>query len=117
MIYEEVKNLRVSEILVNTDLKRLTKQCLSIVDTSTIKDDEIIMLINAAIADMKRLNINAENNLTNSIIQATIVFFVKANFGMCDIKEKELAGKRYKENCDNLSLSSDFKIKEVASDE
>lgn len=117
MTYEEVKNLKVSEILVNTDLKKLTKQCLSIVDTSTIKDDEIIMLINAAIADMKRLNIDAENKLTNSIIQATIVFFVKANFGMCDIKEKELAQERYIQICNNLSLSSDYKIKEVASDE
>lgn len=115
MTYEEVKNLKVSEILVNTDLKKLTKQCLSIVDKSTIKDDEIIMLINAAIADMKRLSIDAENKLTDSIIQATIVFFVKANFGMCDIKEKELAGQRYKENCDNLSLSSNYKIKEVDS--
>lgn len=115
MTYEEVKDLKLSEVLANTDLKKLTKQCLSIVDTSTLKDDEIVMLINAAVSDMKRLNIDAENKISDSIIQATIVFFVKANFGMCDIKEKELAAKRYKENCDKLSLSSDYRVKEVDS--
>ena len=37
--------------------------------------------------------------------------YVKANFGMCDIKEKELAQERYIQICNNLSLSSDYKIK------
>ena len=49
MTREEVKSLKISKTLANADLKKLTKQCLSIVDTSTIKDNEFIMLINAAI--------------------------------------------------------------------
>lgn len=115
MTYEEVKELEISNILSNTDLKELTKQCLSIVDTSTLKNKEIVLLINAAFLDMKRQGIDVENNIEDKLIQAGIVMFVKANFGMCDIKEKELAQERYITLCNNLSLSSDYKAKEVDS--
>lgn len=115
MTYNEVKNLKVSEIIVNTDLKKLTKQCLSIIDTSTLKDEEIMLFINAGALDMKRQGIDSENNIEDDLIQAGIVMYVKANFGMCDVKEKELAQERYIQICNNLSLSSDYKIKEVDS--
>lgn len=112
MTCEEVKNLKISEVLINTNLKKLTKQCLSIVDTSTLKDDEIILFINAGVLDMKRQDIDSENQIEDDLIQAAIVMYVKANFGMCDVKEKELAQERYIQICNNLSLSSDYKIKE-----
>lgn len=115
MTCEEVKNLKISEVLINTNLKKLTKQCLSIVDTSTLKDDEIILFINAGVLDMKRQDIDSENQIEDDLIQAAIVMYVKANFGMCDVKEKELAQERYIQICNNLSLSSDYKIKEVDS--
>lgn len=115
MTYDEVKNLEVSEIVANTNLKKLTKQCLSIIDTSTLKDDEIMLLINAGVLDMKRQGIDSENKIKDDLIQAGIVMYVKSNFGMCDIKEKELAQERYIQICNNLSLSSDYKIKEVDS--
>lgn len=115
MTYNEVKNLKVSEIIVNTNLKKLTKQCLSIIDTSTLKDEEIMLFINAGVLDMKRQGIDSENNIEDDLIQAGIVMYVKANFGMCDVKEKELAQERYIQICNNLSLSSDYKIKEVDS--
>lgn len=110
MTYDEVKNLKVSEVLTNTELKKLTKQCLSIVDTSTLKDDEIVLYINAAILDLKRLGIDSENKIQDQLVQAAIVMYVKANFGMCDVKEKELAEKRYKDMINNMSLSSEYKV-------
>lgn len=115
MTYDKVENLKMSEAVENANLKKLTKQCLSIVDTSTLKDGEIMLFINAGVLDMKRQDIDSENKIEDDLIQAGIVMYVKANFGMCDIKEKELAQERYIQICNNLSLSSDYKIKEVDS--
>lgn len=94
------------------ELLKTTKQCLSIIESATLKDEEIEMLINAGIEDLKRQGINANKNTENDLIKSSIIMFVKANFGNVDIKEKELAQKTYSLLCNNLSLSSDFKIKE-----
>ncbi len=90
-----------------SELLKLCKQCLSIVETSTYKDDEIRLLIKMAMSDLKRQGIDV--NVNDSLIQGTIAMFVKANFGMVDIKEKELAQKTYNLLCNNLSLSSEYK--------
>lgn len=111
MTYEEIKKLEISDVITNTSLKELVKQCLSIVNTSTLKDGEIMLFINAGILDMKRQGIDAENKIQEQLIQAAIVMYVKSNFGMCDIKEKELAEKRYLQICNNLSLSSEYQLK------
>lgn len=97
------------------NLLKLSKQCLSIIETATLKDEEIKMLIQAGIADLIRQGINASTDTKDSLIQSAIVMFVKANFGMTDIKEKELAQKTYSLLCNNLSLSEKYKIKEVNS--
>ena len=94
------------------NLLRLTKQCLSIVETSTIKDDEIKMLINAGIADLNRQGIKADANISESLVQSAIVMYVKSNFGNVDIKEKELAQRTYSLLCVNLSLSEKYKVVE-----
>ena len=96
------------------ELIRLTKQSLSIISSATLKDDEIELLIKAGIADLKRLGINASEMMEDSLIQSAIIMFVKSNFGNTDIKEKELAQKTYSLLCNNLSLSSEYKIKEEA---
>ena len=44
------------------DLLKKAKQCLSIIETSTYKDEEIKILINAGINDLKRQDINAEKD-------------------------------------------------------
>lgn len=93
-------------------LLKLAKQSLSIVENATLKDKEIKMLIRAGIADLRRLGINASKNTKDDLIQAAIIMFVKSKFGNTDIKEKELAEKSYNHICENLSLSSDYKIKE-----
>ena len=94
------------------ELLKLIKQCLSIVETATLKDKEIEMLINAGIADLNRQGIVASVGTTDSLIQSAIVMFVKANFGNVDIKEKELAQRTYSLLCANLGLSEDYKVVE-----
>ena len=97
------------------NLLKLSKQCLSIVGTATLKDEEIKMLIQAGIADLIRQGINASEDTEDSLVKSAIVMFVKSNFGNVDIKEKELAQKTYGLLCNNLSLSEKYKIKEVDS--
>ena len=92
------------------ELLKLVKQCLSIVETSTLKDEEIKMWINAGIADLKRQGITASEDTKDSLIQSAIVMYVKANFGNVDIKEKELAQRTYSLLCANLGLSEDYKV-------
>lgn len=91
------------------DLLILAKNCLSIVNTSTAKDLELKMLIEAAIADLKRQGINTSINTGDNLVKSAIVMYVKANFGSTDIKEKELAQKTYSLLCNNLGLSSEYK--------
>jgi len=90
------------------DLMKLTKQSLSIIDTATLKDDEIQMWIDAGKEDLKRQGINSE--LNNPLIESAIVMFVKSNFGNVDIKEKELSQRTYNLLCKSLGLSSDYKV-------
>ena len=90
-------------------LLKLVKQCLSIVETATLKDEEIKMLIQAGIADLKRQGIKASEDTEDSLTKSAIVMFVKANFGNVDIKEKELAQRTYSLLCANLGLSEDYK--------
>ena len=91
-------------------LLKLVKQCLSIVETATLKDEEIKMWIQAGIADLKRQGITASEDKKDSLIQSAIVMYVKANFGNVDIKEKELAQRTYSLLCANLGLSEDYKV-------
>lgn len=87
-----------------------TKQALSIVESSTLKDEEIKMLINAGISDLVRQDINASLETTNELVKTAIIMFVKANFGNVDIKEKELAHRTYSLLCANLSLSEAYRV-------
>lgn len=90
-------------------LLKLVKQCLSIVETATLKDEEIKMWIQAGIADLIRQGIVASETTEDSLVQSAIVMFVKANFGNVDIKEKELAQRTYSLLCANLGLSEKYK--------
>lgn len=89
-------------------LLKLAKQCLSIVETVTLKDDEIKMLIASAIADLNRQGIKATSLTSDALVQSAIMMFVKANFGNVDIKEKELAQRTYGLLCANLGLSEEY---------
>lgn len=115
MTFEEIKDLQIRNIIANaSEMKHLVKQCLSIVDSSTAKDDEVVMWINSAVSDMIEVKgIDVANNLSDGLIQGAIVLHVRSEFGMCSKEEKELALKRYNNVCSNLSLSSRYRLEEV----
>ena len=94
------------------NLLKIAKQCLSIVETATLKDEEIKMWINAGIADLKRQGIKSSLDTEDNLVKSAIVMYVKANFGNVDIKEKELAQRTYSLLCANLGLSEDYKVVE-----
>lgn len=89
------------------NLLATAKQTLSIISTSTAKDSEIQMLIDAGKQDMKRQGIIVDDN-PNELVVATIMMFVKGHFGNVELKDKELAQKTYKLLCTNLSLSQSY---------
>ena len=89
------------EVLVS-----LVKESLSIVSTSTAKDNEITLWIQAAIEDLTRAGVTAATVSTeNWLVKGAIVMYCKANFGMCSLEEKKLASNTYSLLCNNLSLS------------
>lgn len=84
----------------------LVKESLSIVSTSTTKDNEITLWIQAAIEDLSRAGVTAATVSTeNWLVKGAIVMYCKANFGMCSLEEKKLAQSTYSLLCNNLSLS------------
>lgn len=95
-----------------SELISLAKECLSIVESSTMKDKEIQMLIESAITDLKRLKIDVETRIDDNLIKNTIIIYVKAHFGDGDINKKTEYLKRYKANLRELQFSEEYKIKE-----
>jgi hypothetical protein len=94
------------------ELLRLTKLSLSIAESSTLKDDEVKLLINAAIKDLQRQGIKATTETTDELTKSAIIMFVKSNFGNTSIDEKERAGKTYSLLCHNLGLSEEYEVLE-----
>lgn len=113
MTFDEVRKLQISNIIASTDeFKDLAKECLSIVSTSTLKDNEISMNIAAAIADMERNDINVLDNLSDGLIQSTVIMYVKGHFGYGEDKEKVRALENYRQTLGELSLSSKYRVEE-----
>ena len=114
MTFEEIRDLQISNIIANSsEFKSLMKQCLSISENSNVKDDEIVMWINAGISDMVRQGVDVANNITDGLIQGCIVMYVKANFGFIEESEKKIAQERYTQTIMNLSLSQKYLLGEV----
>ena len=95
------------------ELLKLAKECLSIVDSSTLKDKEITMLINSAISDLKRLEIDVEGHIKDDLVKNTIIIYVKAHFGDGDVNKRIEYLKRYKANLRELQFSEEYRKKEV----
>ena len=115
MTSEQIKNLKIDELIAQNDLLNLAKECLSIVETSTLKDKEINMLIESAIIDLKRVDIDVENHLNDNLIKNTVMIYVKAHFGDTEINKKTEYLKRYKMNLRELQFSEQYQEKEVDS--
>lgn len=97
------------------NLIKIAKQCLSIVKTSTLKDDEIQMLINSAKKDLERVNIEVDKNLKDELVVNTIMLYVKAHFGDTDIAKRTEYLNRYKANLRELQFSEEYQKKETDS--
>lgn len=115
MTYEELKTTEINQLIVQTDLLKLAKECLSIVNSSTLKDKEITMLIQSAISDLERLKIDVEGHIEDNLVKNTIIIYVKAHFGDGDMDKRIEYLKRYKANLRELQFSEEYKMKEVDS--
>lgn len=93
-------------------LLKLAKECLSIVDSSTLKDKEITMLIQSAISDLERLEIDVKGHIEDNLLKNTIMIYVKAHFGDGDINKRTEYLKRYKANLRELQFSEEYRVKE-----
>lgn len=91
-----------------TNLLDKAKEVLSILPTSTSKDNEIQMLINSAIKDMNRLNINVADNINDDLIVSAIMMYVKAYFGNTNVREKELCQKSYSLFLSNIANTQEY---------
>lgn len=96
-------------------LIELAKQCLSIVETSILKDKEIEMLIRSAEKDLERVGVDTLNKIDDDLVINTIMLYVKAHFGDTDINKRNEYLKRYKTNLRNLQFSQEYQVKEVDS--
>lgn len=94
--------------MATTSLLNMVKTSLSIVSTSTTKDDEITIWIDSAKLDLARQGVDVDTLIDNALVIGAIVMYVKGHFGMCDIKEKDQALQTYKDICYNLPLSNDY---------
>lgn len=97
------------------DLLILAKECLSIVESSTMKDKEIVMLIESAIQDLEIVGIEVESNIKDqkdNLIINTIMIYVKAHFGDTDVNKREMYLKRYKSNKRALMETDEYSKKE-----
>ena len=113
MTYNELKNVDITQLIAQTDLLKLAKECLSIVDSSTLKDKEITMLIESAIEDLQRLEIDVKGHIQDNLVKNTIIIYVKAHFGDGDINKRIEYLKRYKSNLRELQFSEEYRKKEV----
>lgn len=97
------------------NLLKQAKQFLSIVETSTLKDEEIKLLISSAILELERSGIDTEYNYSkddekyDNLITTAIMFYVKSTFGNVDIKEKEYALRTFNTLEQSLSLSEGYR--------
>ena len=98
-------------------LLKQAKQFLSVVETSTLKDEEIKLLIRSGILELERSGIDTKYNYStneeqfDSLITTAIMFYVKSTFGNVDIKEKEYALRTFNTLEQSLSLSDGYRKK------
>ena len=90
-------------------LKNLAKQCLGIIKTATLKDNEIEMLIKSAKSDMDRVDIDVENKIDDYLVINTIMLYVKAHYGDTDINRRKEYLDRYVSNIRALKESEEYR--------
>lgn len=112
MTYEQIRNLKIDELIAQTDWLKLAKECLSIVESSTLKDKELYMLIESAVTDLERVDIDVANNINDNLIKNTVMIYVKAHFGDTEINKRNAYLRRYKMNLRELQFTEKYQKKE-----
>lgn len=116
MTFDQIRRLRIDEVIAQTDWLKLAKECVGIVETSTLKDKELYMLIESAIEDLERVDVDVQNNTDSNLIKDTVMMYVKAHFGDTDINKRKEYLKWYKTKMRELMNSQKYLKKEDESD-
>lgn len=116
MTFDQIRRLRIDEVIAQTDWLKLAKECVGIVETSTFKDKELYMLIESAIEDLERVDVDVQNNTDSNLIKDTVMLYVKAHFGDTDINKRKEYLKWYKTKMRELMNSQKYLKKEDESD-
>lgn len=116
MSYKEIKELEIDKMIKEFNYLALAKECLGIVETSTLKDQEISMLIESALEDLARVNIDIKTHIKDNLLKNTVMIYVKAHYGDTDINKRNEYLKRYKMNLRELMFSVEYQIKEESGD-
>ena len=90
-----------------SEIKKLVKQTLGIVETATAKDEELEMLITAGVDDLTRAGVDVDT--TNALVKRAILTYVKANFGISNPDDKVKFMQSYQLCLAELSLSEGYK--------
>ena len=106
----------IEKSIADNEYLKLAKECLSIVETSTLKDKEITMLIISAITDLSRVDIDVMKHLEDNLVKNTVMIYVKAHFGDTEIEKRKEYLKRYKMNLRELQFSEEYQKKKEEGD-
>lgn len=112
----EMQNLTINNLINTCHLMSLVKEALGIIETATLKDKEIYMLIESAIIDLDRVGVDVENHILDSLVKTAIVLYVKAHFGDTDVSKKDSNLKRYKMILRELQNSSEYQKENTEND-
>lgn len=89
-------------------LLKLAKMSLGIVESSTIIDEKLKLLINAGIEDLKSTGI--EVDLSKSLVIQAVIMYVCSNHG--SEESIKLSQQTYSSLKQKLSLSSEYRMEE-----
>lgn len=89
------------------ELLKLAKETVGIVSTATAKDNSLMVIIRAGMADMKRAGIKV--NPFDFLTRQTLMTYVKANFGISNPADKAKYMESYQLFLAQMSLSDEYK--------
>ncbi len=112
MTYEQIKNLKITEVIKTTDYLDLAKEALGIVKDATAVDKTLSTLIGSALEDLARVDIDVIGHLNDDLLKTTVMLYVKGQYGDTDINKRNEYMKRYISNLRSMQRSQEYLKKE-----
>ena len=112
MTYEQVKNLKINEVVKQTEYLSLAKEWCGIVEDATEVDKTLSMLIGSALEDLARVDIDVVGHINDDLMKTTVMLYVKGQYGDIDINKKNEYMKRYTQNLRAMQRSVEYLMKE-----